>query len=205
MLVSIFACTKDKTLTNNNPATTNVTSYDTIFPLNYFPVFPGSWWKYVDSNNDTTIVKTDSVYQQDYYTVGSAAYVSDTFFVPIYNNIPIWSYEAHTGPISHSGSYPLTRILSDSLPVGSNWIISNWSGTQISRKIIAKDTTISISSNSYNPTIVIEEYFSYGPPNYIWIARRYYTKNIGMIKEDLYNSIDSTVNSKQIIGYFINN
>ncbi|MBK9379578.1 MAG: hypothetical protein IPM86_15770 [Saprospiraceae bacterium] len=201
----IFACKKDESIPDNNPTNPNTASYDTIFPLDYFPAFPGSYWKYVDSNNDTTLIKTDSSYQKDYYTIGSAAYVSDTFFVPIYNQIPIWAYEAHTGPISNSGSYPLTMILSDSLPIGSNWIIYNWSGTQVSRKIIVKDTTITISSNPYYPTIAVEEYYSYGPPNYIWIAKRYYTKNIGLIREDSYNSIDSTINTKQIIDYFINN
>lgn len=201
----MFGCKKDESIPNNNPTNTITTSYDTIFPLDYFPVFPGSYWKYVDSNNDTTIIKTDSSYQKDYYTIGSAAYMSDTFFVPVYNQIPIWGYEAHTGPISNSGSSPLTRILSDSLPVGSSWVIYSWSGTQVSRKIIAKDTTITISSNSYYPTIVVEEYYSYGPPYYIWIAKRYYTKNIGIIREDLYNSTDSTINTKQIIDYYINN
>ena len=137
--------------------------------------------------------------------MGAGAFVSDTFFVPLYNDIPIWGYEAHTGSGSHAGSYPFTRILSDSLPVGSSWIISHWTGTEISRKIIAKDTTICILANSYTPTIVIEEYYSLGPPNYIWIANRYYTKNIGMIREDIYNSNDSSVNTKQIIDYLINN
>jgi hypothetical protein len=205
VITSMFACKKDESILDNNPTNPNTTTYDTIFPLDYFPAFPGSYWKYVDSNNDTTIIKTDSLYQKDYYTIGSAAYASDTFFVPIYNQIPIWGYKAHTGPISNSGSYPLTRILSDSLPVGSNWIIYNWSGTQVSRKIMVKDTTITISSNSYYPTIIVEEYYSNGTPYYIWIAKRYYTKNIGLIREDLYNSIDSTISTKKIIDYFINN
>jgi len=152
----MFGCKKDESIPNNNPTNTITTSYDTIFPLDYFPVFPGSYWKYVDSNNDTTIIKTDSSYQKDYYTIGSAAYMSDTFFVPVYNQIPIWGYEAHTGPISNSGSSPLTRILSDSLPVGSSWVIYSWSGTQVSRKIIAKDTTITISSNSYYQQLLLK-------------------------------------------------
>jgi hypothetical protein len=170
----------------------------------YKKVFPGSYWKYVDANNDTTIAKTDSVYQKDHYTLTSGAYNSDTFYVPDYNQIPIWKYEAHTGPISNAGSYPFTSILSDSLPVGSSWTIYSWAGTQISRKIIAKDTTITISNVPYSPTIVIEEYYSYGPPAYIWIAKRYYTKNIGLIREDLYNAMDSTINTKELIDYIIN-
>jgi hypothetical protein len=203
----VFSCKKDENVEENISSTSNptATSYDTIFPLNYFPVFPGSYWEYVDSNNDTTIIRTDSSYKKDQYTYGSAAFVSDTFFVPFYNNIPIWGYEAHTGPISNSGSYPLTTILSDSLPVGTNWVISNWTGTEISRKIIAKDTTIITSTSLYYPTIVVEEYYSYGPPVYTWIKRRYYTKDIGLIREEIYDYPNATINSKELIGYFINN
>lgn len=217
ILLLLFSCKKDKIeadsqiTTNIDSTKTNIdstnnipTTYDTIFPLDYFPAFPGSYWKYVDSNNDTTVRKTDSLYKKDYYTYGSAAYVSDTFYVPIYNNIPIWKYEEHTGPISHSGSYPFRVILSETLPVGSDWPVFYWSGTGVSRKLIAKDTTITISSIAYYPTIVIEEYYSAGPPHYIWIAKRYYTKNIGLIREDLYNNLDSTTNTKELIDYFIN-
>ena len=198
-LTFMFACKKDLI----SPYTTK-NAHDTIFPLSYFPVYPASYWKYVDSNNDTSIINVDPFYKKDCYTYGSIAFMSDTFFVPVYNNIPIWGYEAHTGPISHSGSYPLTRIVSDSLSVGSYWDIYLWGGTGISRKIIAKDTTISISGISYYPTIVVEEYYSDGPPYYVWIAKRYYTKNIGLIREDNYNASDSTVNTKVLIDYFIN-
>lgn len=203
LLSSFQSCKKESQPPNNT--TSIAASYDTLFPLDYFPAFPSSYWVYADSSNDTTIIKTDSLYQLDHYSIGGSAFVSDTFLVPIYDHIPIWGYEAHTGPISNSGSYPLTTLLSDTLPVGSNWVIYSWSGTQVSRKIIAKDTTITISSNSYYPTIVVEEYYSLGPPYYIWIAKRYYTKNIGLIREDIYNSIDSTINTKQIVSYFINN
>lgn len=173
--------------------------YDTIFPLSYFPVYPGSYWVYVDSMLDTATIRTDSLYRLDHY------YTSDTFYVPIYEGTPIWGYEAHTGPISHSGSYPLTRILSDTLPVGSSWVIHHWMGTGISRKIVARDTGIIVFGNKYEPTIIIEEYYSEGPPTYIWIARRYYTKDIGLIREDIYNSQDSATNTKLLIEYYIDN
>lgn len=164
ILYCLFSCKKECPPTNN-PSIPNTTLYDTIFPLDYFPAFPGSYWRYVNSNNDTSLITTEPEYQKDYYTQYASGYVSDTFLVPIYKtHMPIWGYEAHTGPISHSGSYPLTRILSDSLPVGSSWIIYSWGGEEKSRKIIAKDNTIIISGVSFYPTIVVEEYYSHGPP-----------------------------------------
>lgn len=55
-------------------------AYDTIYPQSYFPVYPGSKWKYLDQNNDTVSCKTDSVYKLDYYT--KLNFISDTFYVP---------------------------------------------------------------------------------------------------------------------------
>jgi hypothetical protein len=211
----IYACKKDKGvpidstpvhITSTSTTTPAITtpSYDTVFPLSYFPVFPASYWKYSDSNGDTMTIRTDSLYQLDYYTVMGAP--SDTFFVPVYNNQKVWGYEVHSGPTSFSGSYPFKKILSETLAVGSSWNIYHWSGTSIDRMIMAKDTTINIFGNTYYPTIVVKEYYGAGgPPNYPWIAKRYYTKNIGLVKEEIYNNQNSTVNTKQLITYFINN
>lgn len=181
-----------------------LTAYDTVYPLSYFPAYPGSWWKYVDSNGDTTENTTSSDYLPDSYVISGQAYESGVHMVPYYNGIPIWGYDAHEGYVSNAASTPLRKILSDTLPVGSSWAIYYWSGTGVDRKIIAKDTTITIGSNSYFPTIVVEEYYSYGPPFYLWIAKRYYTKDIGLIREDLYSYTDSTVNTREMIDYFIN-
>ena len=200
VLLFFTACKKHN---STHTGKTDLT-YDTIKPLSYFPAYPGSYWKYIDSNNDTIVYKTDSIYKKDYYVIGAAAFVSDTFYVPFYDGFPIWGYEAHTGPISNSGSYPLSRILSDTLPVGSDWPILHWSGTEVNRKIIAKDTTVIVGGISYYPTIVVEEYYSSGPPVYTWIAKRYYTKDIGLVKEDINNPNSNTVNSRQLVEYFIN-
>lgn len=206
LIILVGACSKDA---NNIYDPVNTEGYDTIFPLSYFPVYPGSFWKYIDSNNDTILITTDSTYSKDAFAAGGASYFSDTFYVPRYNypgqynHTAIWRHEAHTGPISNAGSYPLTRILSDSLPVGNSWTIFNWAGTSVSRKIITRDTTIDILGTKYHPTIAIEEYYSHGPPTYIWINRRYFTKNIGMVKEESYNYSDSTHNEKLLIEYHI--
>lgn len=210
----MIACKKDEKIRNDNPimettttpvspTTTTTSSYKIIYPLDYFPVYPGSYWKYVDSDEDTTIIRTNSSYQKDSYQNQQAPKKSDTCLVPIYNNIPIWGYEAHTGPISHAGSYRLTRILSESLPVGSYWGIYSWGGINVTRKIIAKDTTITISNKPYYPTIIVEEYYSSLSVTNVWKATRYYTKHIGLVKEDLPKS-GSTKITKEILDYYIN-
>jgi hypothetical protein len=202
-LTTILTSCKKEKVTHHGPHSPTVDGIDTLYPLDYFPAFPGSYWKYIDSSGDTVVNATDSVYHKNCWAMSSAAYVSDTFFVPFYNGIPIWGYLAHEGPISSSGSYPLRRILSDSLPVGSSWTIYYWGGTGVDRKIISKDTTIVIGTTSYYPTIVIEEYYT-SPPIPMPIAKRYYTKNIGLIREDLYNFPDTTINVRLMFDYFIN-
>jgi hypothetical protein len=196
----LFSCKKD-----NAPPAIVPSTYDTIVPLSYFPVYPGSYWKYVNSNNDTTLIETDPEYQLDHYTFQMDGFYSDTFYVPIYNGTPIWGYEEHTGPISNSGSYPLPMILSETIPVGQSWIIKNWGAINYSRKISVKDTTIIIAGNSYYPTIVVNEFWhSGGPPNAPFIKKSYYTKNIGLTREDTYFFTDSSVLIKEIIDYHIN-
>lgn len=176
-------------------------AYDTIFPQCYFPAWPGSHWTYVDSHGDTVTRSTADTFMLDFYTESAAAFVSDTFRVPVYEGTPIWGYLAHTGPISHSGSYPLTRILSDTLPVGEPWLIHNWSGTAVSRKVIVKDTAVSVYGTEYGPVIGVEEYYSQGPPTYIWIARRYYACGVGLVREDLFEGQE--VNTRLLIGHHI--
>lgn len=202
ILLGTLACKKEKSIPIPPPST--FTPHDTIFPLPYFPVYPASWWKYVDSNNDTIIIWTDSAYQKDYWIY--SVQVSDTFYVPIYNNIPIWGYHAHNGVVYNGWGDPFTKILSETDPVGKIWInytnpfISSW------RRVIEYEATINISSFSFYPTIVVEEFSKWGYPSYeILEARRYYTKNIGLIKEEIFKGVDSTLNTRELVDYYINN
>jgi hypothetical protein len=185
-----------------SPAVPTAT-YDTLFPLDYFPAFPGSWWRYLDATGDTVLVSTDPVYRKDAYTIGEAAFMSDTVLVPVHNNIPIWGYLAHTGPISHSGSYPFTRMVSDSLPVNASWVVASWAGTQVSRRIVARDTTVEVLQVAHHPTIVVEEYFSMGPPTYTWTTRRYFAKDVGLVREDTCNASGAVGSRFRLVDHFI--
>lgn len=196
------SCKKDQAAQSSGNTSTQV--YDTVYPLSYFPAYPGSWWKYVDSNNDTTENTTAPGYLPDSYIISGQAYESGVHLVPYYNDIPIWGYDAHEGYVTNSASTPLRTILSDTLPVGSSWTVFYWGGTGVDRKILARDTTIAIGTNSYFPTIVVEEYYTAGPPTNPWIAKRYYTRDVGLVREELHNYLDSTVNTRNLIDFYIN-
>lgn len=195
------SCKKDQVLASNS----SVPVYDTLFPLDYFPAFPGSYWKYINSNNDTTISQTSAEYKLDHY-VCCGNFVSDTFYVPVHNGTPIWGYSAHSGLIGNALSTPMRRILSDSLPVGSTWYVLNYGSDIIKKRVSAKDTSVTINGTVYYPTIVIEEYYPPGgAPPMPFLYRRYYTKDIGLIREDHYHYLDSSITSIEIFDYFINN
>ena len=193
ILFLVQSCTKE----NSSPH-----KYKTIYPLQYLPAYPGSWWKYVDGKGRTSIIETEPNYELDYYE--NLSYYSDTFYVPIYNTIPLWGYEAHTGPQIKGTTYPFSLILSDTMPVGSAWTISYNTSSGVGRSIYATDTTIIIGSTKYYPTIVVLEFYTAGPPFPLKRFKRYYTKDIGMVREDIYDIPDSSYNVREITDYHIN-
>jgi hypothetical protein len=186
-----FSCKKDKA-----PPVTIPKTIDTLYPLSYLPVYPGSYWKYVDSNGDSTIDITNPTYELDYYITGWEA--SDTFYVPKYNGINIWGYKEHLD-LGPSYAIPMRIVLDETLTIGADWMYVGWGGSYRYRKITAIDTSITIFGNTYYPTIIVEEYSPQGLPS--WISRRYYTKNIGLIKEET----ELPANVKLIYDYHINN
>jgi len=185
-----FACNKDK--------------LERLEPKSYFPVFPGSYWEYLDSEGDTIVKRTASDYIEDIYYVGGDV-VRGPYYVPVYEDVPIWGYSEHTGNPGHSYMSPgLVPILSVSSSLGQAWEVSFDSGTEVSRKVVFRDSTIHVSGNEYYPTMMVEEFYSMGPDFYLWRYKRYYTEHIGLIKEESFNYPDSSIYTINLIDYHIN-
>lgn len=202
ILLIIFLHTCEKTAIKIDPVEP---VYDTIFPKAYLPAYPGSHWTYLDQNDSTIISEVSGDYILDYYIEQEAAYISDTFYVPALNHIPLWGYEAHTGPISHGGSYPLTLVLNDTAEVGFSWSVAHWAGNENRRIILARDTMIQLSTNlTFSSVIVVKEYQSRPENVPEWWYKRYYAKDLGLIKEEYWFSYDSTYKSMDLLEYKIN-
>ncbi len=196
----------------STPLTPTNILHDTIFPMSYFPVYPGSNWKYNYTGNFVLTYSTESTYQKDYYDIDCKT--SDTVYVPIYNHYLIWGYSLSKMVrrcFSHTAPFEL--LLSETIPVGQKWSIAYTNPSQqgAERKVLARDTTIKISGISYYPTIVMEDaYANIGPAPFLYggkIRRTYYTKNIGIVKEeyyDYYKYKDSVISTLEILDYFIN-
>ncbi len=74
-----------------------IQKHDTIKPLSYFPVFPGSYWQYYEwnKNHPDTIeirIETKSTYILHQYPIGSDS-ISNQMYVPYWNNIPVYGYD----------------------------------------------------------------------------------------------------------------
>jgi len=98
----------------------------------------------------------------------------------------------------------LTTIVMESKPIGTTWSIYHWGGENIKREITAVDTTIVISGKSYYPCIVVEEYNDQAPDEY-WTYRRYFAKDVGLIKIEDQTSFPIVIKTRNLVEYFINN
>lgn len=205
--LQLFSCKKDPAIvetplapdTTAAPVTSN---FDTVFPLSYLPVYPGSYWKYRDSQNNIIIDSTRSTYQM--HINGIFPWDKDTTIVPYFKNIAHYGYQIHFSSGSTS-SAPYLVYLVQEAPVGTYWSASNRWGTTYGRKIIAVDSIVPIGNSSYYPTIVVEETVgSSGGGGSIRTARRYFTKDIGIVKEEFFIGNDSISNTKELFEFFVN-
>jgi hypothetical protein len=120
LIVGLISCNKDNDIVPIDSEIENM--YDTIKPLVYFPVYPGSFWKYriiekqynISINgNDTTYIleKQDTTFNEittssdyilhnyvtsSYYDYDSDIQIkefSDSVYVPFLNDKPIYGYD----------------------------------------------------------------------------------------------------------------
>ena len=200
-------CKKDSPILELNvkPSPTNIIM-DTIYPGSYFPAYPKSYWRYIDTNGDTSALYTSDTYVKDRYINDFVNHTIDSAYVPICNGIPIYGYKEHRSDYFYyvSGTFP--KFMSEVDDIGVSWCFKAFSSSHsyYYRKVLAIDTTINIGGVNYFPTIVIEE--STGTIPYP-IYRRYYTKNIGLIRMEYIViglssfTVNNTVNLQ---SYFIN-
>ncbi len=214
LLVLVFFlmnCKKKKEeVVDTPPEITTPTKIDTIKPSRYFPAFPGSYWKYVNSSGDTITHSTSATYEKDSYTdreLNGSVTKSATAYVPRYDNIPIWGDYAHSGPIYNYqtiAANSLIPIVPENFRIGGGWTTYAVGHSYICGSIEKKDTSIQIAGKNYYPTIVVyfRSYYT-GPVGYV-VTKKYYTKDIGLIKEEVLKNGDTTFLETHLVSYHIN-
>lgn len=191
ILVFFLSCKKEKQ-----------EAIQTIYPLPYLPVYPGSKWIYLNEVGDTVIQSTAPEYQLHQYNSNHiGGYMTDYVYVPFWNGNPVYGYSTPIDNVSaafiHNG---LTQIGYLSEKKGEQWT-TYWSQYGNSFRVVENiDTSLTVNSIIYYNVIKVCNYGHYpgGPGPVLLTTVSYYAKNIGLIKEDYSNKhID-------LISYYIN-
>jgi hypothetical protein len=218
IVIFLFSCSKEipTEAPASKPATPTPLMLDTIKPLEYFPAYPGSYWKY--SNNATMRVSD----QYMMYVYNSASYSApphyDTLVLPQLSTEGIYpvggdsymyinEYSRSKGSPSSYRDPAFAGILETT--EGKLFAIGGaFQGHAKAGQTIKTDTSIFIGTQQYEHVIVTVE-FDYAcryvgglPVEECAYKREYYAKDIGLIKREIKDSIFKT--AFELVEYNIN-
>jgi len=165
---------------------------DTIFPKPYLPAYPGSYWEYSDGSRidcepayKKVIIYNDLAYPPPWQYYETKPH--DSIYVPIYNGASIFEYSY----INYNNFYdPLIPFLFETKDQVKSISRDTRHGVNCI-KTLTVDTTIIINGVTFHDVIVTinsylvgtsycSDFYEYFPA----ITKKYYAKNIGMIKEE---------------------
>mgnify|MGYP007056077317 FL=1 len=205
----IISCKKNEIVPNMNNLT-----YDTIFPLSYFPAYPGSYWIY--SNGDT--LKIEDEYELFYYNNASWTDIPDidTLYLPKFKTNSIYpNGNALSEPYTYVYKYtistlsyrlPFRTILSEQ--AGYQFNVSEYfSGNAGYGCTVNLDTTIEINNKKYENVLVVINYAWHETIGYLpWSTREYYANNIGLIKREsrYIDDLDNIILNFELRDYKVN-
>lgn len=192
-----------------------VSSKDTIFPKEYLPVYPGSYWEYDDGSIETVGNNYEKVGVFNYLRTpppwwqghGNPYWPNDSIYVPVWNGNPILEYDR----INTDEYYiPLIPIINEN--IFEKTVLEQdhriW-GTVI--MTVAVDTVILVGETIFNDVIVTLQGwgfindFDQFPENFTGLKKKYYAKEIGLIRFDETAWNDNTFKIvKQIVNWEIN-
>lgn len=177
-----------------------------VYPKEYFPAFPGSWWVY--SNGERWTVLPDYVSHQYQPDINSTEYTTESL-VPCINSQYLYEYEI----TQNSTRFPVKKLLTES-KTADPWLVDSVNGIAIKRKTIAALDSLylykpweSAENDSvlfYDVVIVVE--FTDTLTVEKWNIKEYYAKDIGLICTEINNPYDtlSPIVQKILLEYYIN-
>jgi hypothetical protein len=183
----------------------------TIYPLPYLPVYPGSYWTYLNEFGDTIHSFVEDEYKTDrYQSYELNGNYTDNAFVPFWNGLPIYGYS--TPEYTVTAAYHETgKEGKRQLPIlketkGYGWRTYSSQYGSSARWVVAVDTTIVVNSITYNNVIVVNDSgYSYQGLNTVHSFGRasYFAKDVGLIREDR-DGGSGIIIHLSLIDYFIN-
>ena len=176
---------------------------DTIKPYDFFPIFPGSYWKYIDTENELSQENIAPNYIID--SGSNSQFSSSKYYVPVYKNYAYWGYERHNHNAKIGQEEHFVKLVSE---VDTTWkVVTSLFG--INRTSEKLSTTLTVSGISFSNVNSVTDRYTYGPPVQAIISRSFYAKNVGLIRKDFYDkdysdSVDNVINSKLLVDFYIN-
>jgi hypothetical protein len=204
LIVLFISCEEE--IIPDNPDIINTNSIDTIKPLPYYPVYPGSWWTYQIDNNEMVTKRVQDQYQLHFYKLGSLdpwgpATYSDTVYVPFFDSKPIYGYDKIEWRFPPFGDYYMKwPILSEVIGFQFERSFSDPRYGDFSEKV-------KVTGKIFNGTdsiLILEGHWVYGPAVH-YRSYQEYKKNIGLTYEFIVDTLShDTIYKKVLVDYFIN-
>ena len=205
LILAFLACKKPASYEPSEPV-----KYE---PLPYFPVFPGSYWEYVDTSFALKKLATEPEYKllKLNYT---DSIILDPILVPIYERQSILGYSQITYSKYH---YPSNIILKPFFSEKLNekfTSVESGINQRMEYRIEKKYSVMAINQSMNHPylgivdsIVIIDQKTSYDYVGYDYTKHElsYYAKNIGIIRNSIIiDSIADTTVILDLKAYFIN-
>jgi hypothetical protein len=170
-----------------------------MYPNDFLPAYPGSWWSY--SNGDRSTVYPEYVSHNYEPSINSPESTSD-MLVPYLDGEYLYEYKI----TQMSTEYPVKKLLDTT--VVTEWAVNFVNGETIYRKTTAVLDSFYLAKDSTlfkDVVTVVEFQESMGVTK--WNTKEYYARDIGLIRIDVNNPLDtlSAIIQKEIVDYNINN
>jgi len=179
------------------------TSPGIIYPMPYFPVYPGSWWTYVNGFGDSVQTTMIGDYQEySYSDITRNGAQSDVVKIPFWNSYPMYGYSYPRKVNLDDNGLTLIPLLSEQ--TGDHWIKANYNGDINFSETIATDTSIEVEGIIYNHVIQINDYFEsiHDSIPKTLINENYYAKDVGLIR--ILSYPNDPFGGMHLKSYFIN-
>jgi hypothetical protein len=209
LLLTLVSCKKDADELYDELPT------ETIYPSEYFPAYPGSYWNYINSIGDTIQFNTEPEYFKHTfsYNIYSNSFQTAKAYVPIWNGLsffPLYMESKLTyyvyGNMVILGEYYDKAGKLFTTNVGEKWIVVSPSHTfssRIERRVEQKYSVLNIDGTDYNDVILVADYWLSSTSSDSLVSEYYFAKNIGLIKS--YRKLQHTADSSlKILSYYIN-
>lgn len=210
-LLTGISCQKKDVISPATPATPP--AYKTVYPGNYFPVYPGSSWKYVTNKTDTSVIRSSPDYVKHSYLVYNGvagtsypSVYSDTVYVPFWNGVPIYGYNKVVlmTPLS---TYDLRPILSETVGFyfEKDHIDPRHYYPRYSTMLEVTEKTVDVKGDSILVIRGIIPFYT-GNANPPYFEQVYvYTKFVGLSGEYIINTdTHDTIRRVELVDYSIN-